>query len=81
MSISKTSTDGAKKILLYFDKDHCINSGGIAVLIRVASDRMKNLQKISFTGLSSRFQKIFHMVGLTKYTEIFPSEELALKDF
>jgi tagatose-1,6-bisphosphate aldolase len=41
MSISKTSTDGAKKILLYFDKDHCINSGGIAILIRVASESTK----------------------------------------
>jgi anti-anti-sigma factor len=77
----KVSIDGAKKILLYFDKDDYINSGGIAILIGVASESMKNEQKIRITGLSSHFQKIFHMVGLTKYTEIFPSEELALKDF
>jgi anti-anti-sigma factor len=77
----KLSTDGAKKILLYFDKDDYINSGGIAILIGVASESIKNQQKIRITGLSSHFQKIFHMVGLTKYTEIFPSEELALKDF
>jgi len=77
----KISTDGAKKILLYFDKDGYINSGGIAILIGIASEGMKNQQKIRITGLSSHFQKIFHMVGLTKYTEIFPSEELALRDF
>ena len=29
----RVSTDGAKKILLYFDKDGYINSGGIAILI------------------------------------------------
>ena len=77
----KVSTEGAKKILLYFDKDGYINSGGIAILIGVASESMKNKQKIRITGLSSHFQKIFHMVGLTKYTEIFPSEESALKGF
>ena len=77
----RISTEGAKKILLYFDPDGYINSGGIAVLIGVASESMKNKQKIRITGLSSHFQKIFHMVGLTKYTEIFPSEESALKEF
>jgi anti-anti-sigma factor len=77
----KVSADGAQKILLYFDKDGYINSGGIAILIGVASESMKNKQKIRITGLSRHFQKIFHMVGLTKYTEIFPSEESALKGF
>jgi anti-anti-sigma factor len=77
----KVSTDGAKKILLYFDKDGYINSGGIAILIGVASESRKKEQKIRITGLSSHFQKIFDMVGLTKYTEIFQTEELALKDF
>ena len=77
----KVSTGGAKKILLYFDKDGYINSGGIAILIGIASESRKNEQRIRITGLSPHFQKIFNMVGLTKYTEIFQTEELALKDF
>jgi anti-anti-sigma factor len=77
----KVTTVGAKKILLYFDKDGYINSGGIAILIGIASETRKKEQKIRITGLSPHFQKIFDMVGLTKYTEIFPTEELALKDF
>jgi len=77
----KVSTAGAKKILLYFDKDGYINSGGIAILIGIASESKKKEQKIRMTGLSDHFQKIFNMVGLTKYTEIFPTEELALQDF
>jgi anti-anti-sigma factor len=77
----KVSTDGAEKILLYFDKDGYINSGGIAVLIGIASESAKKKQTIRITGLSSHFQKIFHMVGLTKYTAIFPSEESALNGF
>ena len=77
----KVSNAGAKKILFYFDKDGYINSGGIAILIGIASESKKNGQTIRITGLSSHFQKIFNIVGLTKYTEIFPSEELALKGF
>jgi len=77
----KVTTEGVKKILLFFDKDGYINSGGIAILIGVASESVKNKQQIRITGLSSHFQKIFHMVGLTKYTQIFPSEELALRGF
>ena len=77
----KVSTGGAKKILLYFDKDGYINSGGIAILIGIASESKKKEQKIRITGLSNHFQKIFDMVGLTKYTALFPTEELALKDF
>jgi len=77
----KVSMDGAKKILLYFDKDGYINSGGIAILIGIASESRKNEQRIRITGLSPHFQKIFNMVGLTKYTEIFQTEELALRGF
>ena len=77
----KVSTDGAKKILLYFDKDGYINSGGIEVLIGIAAEGAKKKQEIRITGLSPHFQKIFHMVGLTKYTQIFPTEEAALKGF
>jgi len=77
----KVTTAGTKKILLHFDQDGYINSGGIAILIGIASESRKSGQTVRITGLSGHFQKIFNMVGLTKYTEIFPSEELALKDF
>lgn len=77
----QVSQDGAKKILLCFDRNSYINSGGIAILIGIAAESRENAQTIRMTGLSDHFKKIFHMMGLTKYTEIFPSEESALKDF
>jgi hypothetical protein len=33
------------------------------------------------TGLTAHFQKIFTMVGPTKYAKTYPSEDAALKDF
>jgi len=77
----EVSNTGAKKILLCFDKKAYINSGGIAILIGLVSESRKKEQVIRLTGLSDHFQKIFSMVGLTKYTQIFPSEEAALEKF
>ncbi len=75
------SSSGTKKILLNFDLECYINSGGIAALIGVVSESRKKEQIIRATGLSDHFQKIFNMVGLTKYIQIFPSEESALAAF
>ena len=75
------SNDKVKKILLCFDEKSYINSGGIAILIGMVSESKKREQIIRIIGLSEHFQKIFYMVGLTKYTQIFPSEERALENF
>lgn len=76
-----TSKDGTKKFLLRFDQDTYINSGGIAVLIGIASRSVKQGQVFHIAGLSDHFKKIFTMMGLTKYMKIFPSEEAALAGF
>lgn len=77
----KVTAAGAKRILLAFAPDCYINSGGIAVLIGILSESKKKEQVVRVTGLSAHFQKIFAMVGLTKYAQIYPSEEAALADF
>jgi anti-sigma B factor antagonist len=69
------------KLLLQFDKDCYINSGGLASLIDIASEGRKKAQKIHAYGLSDHFQKIFHMVGLTRCIPIFSSEEAAMEGF
>lgn len=76
----KASLEGAEKILLVFDKNCYINSGGIAALILIASESKKRDQKIIMTGVSDHFHKIFEMVGLTKYIALFPSRESAMAD-
>ena len=53
--------EGAEKIILLFDGDNYINSGGIAILIGIAAESRKKEQAIRMTGLSEHFQKIFSM--------------------
>jgi anti-sigma B factor antagonist len=75
------SSSGTKKVLLNFGLECYINSGGIAALIGIVSESRKKEQTIRATGLSDHFQKIFNMVGLTKYIQIFSSQESALTGF
>ncbi len=75
------SMNGVKKILLLFNKENYINSGGIASLILIASESKKKDQKIFMTGISDHFQKIFDMTGLLKYINFYPTEEAALTGF
>jgi anti-anti-sigma factor len=75
---------GASKILLKFQQDAYINSGGIAVLIQLLAEtkrnnQQRNNQQIGITGLSDHFKKIFNMVGITKFADIHNSVEEAIK--
>ena len=75
------SAAGAKKILIVFAPECYINSGGIAVLIGILAQTKKRAQLVRMTGLTPHFQKVFAMVGLTKYAQIWPSEHAAVANF
>ncbi|MFC1844349.1 STAS domain-containing protein [Thermodesulfobacteriota bacterium] len=69
------------KILLAFDKECYINSGGLAFLIDIASEARKKDQKMHASGLSEHFQKIFHMIGLTRCMSIYDTADSAMEEF
>ena len=72
------SSNGAVNIIFNFRENDYINSAGIAILIGVVTEARKRDQKLLMTGLSAHFQKIFRMVGLTQYADLYPSVEDAL---
>jgi anti-anti-sigma factor len=73
------TNQGTSKILLKFDHEAYINSGGIAVLIQLLAETKRNNQRIGITGLSDHFKKIFNMVGITKFANVHDSVEEALE--
>lgn len=75
----KALDQGVSKILLRFNKDAYINSGGIALLIQILAETKKNSQTAGITGLSDHFKKIFNMVGITKFAKIFDTVDAALE--
>jgi len=73
------NAQGTSKILLKFDQDAYINSGGIAVLIQLLAETRRNKQQIGITGISDHFKKIFNMVGITKFARIYSTVEEGLE--
>jgi anti-anti-sigma factor len=72
---------GARFVLLNFRQNDYINSAGIAILIGIVTEVTRNNQKLAVSGLSQHFQKIFRMVGLAQYAEIYQDEDEALTAF
>jgi anti-sigma B factor antagonist len=75
------SPDLTKRILLDFSKVEYINSSGIALIIQLMYAAGKNGQAIQTFGLSPHFQKVFTMVGITKYTKLHTDEATACAAF
>jgi anti-anti-sigma factor len=73
-----SSDDGAVNIIFNFRENDYINSAGIAILIGIVTEARKQDQKLLMTGLSIHFQKIFRMVGLTQYADLYASVDEAL---
>ena len=67
------------RILLKIEKDAYINSGGIAVLIRFLAQRHSDSQIVGLTGVSDHFRKIFRMVGITKFADIYDNVEIGVE--
>ena len=67
-----------KLILLDFTKVDYINSSGIALVIQLLIESSNSGQKVYAFGLSAHFTKVFTMVGITKYAQLFANESEAL---
>ena len=77
----KLSKNHAQNILLDFSKVAYLNSSGIALVIQMLMEANQSGQKVQIFGLTPHFQKVFTMVGLTKYTALHPDEVTAKAAF
>lgn len=77
----EVTNKGARFVLLNFRQNDYINSAGIAILIGIVTEVNRNHQKLAVSGLSQHFQKIFRMVGLAQYAEIYQNEDEAITGF
>jgi anti-sigma B factor antagonist len=71
------SVSKSQPVLLDFSKVDYINSSGIALVIQMLMEANKNGQKIAAFGLTPHFQKVFTMVGITKYAALYQDEATA----
>ncbi len=74
-------SETARRILLDFSKVEYLNSSGIALIIQMLIAANKQGRTIRSFGLSPHFQKVFTMVGITRYTSIHPDQAAACNSF
>jgi anti-sigma B factor antagonist len=85
--ISSTSKDsvlgawqnvgGNGPVLLDFTKVEYINSSGIALVIQMLMEADKTGRKVAAFGLTPHFQKVFTMVGISRYAGLHKDEQTA----
>ena len=74
-SLDKSS---CKRVLLDFQQVPYLNSSGIALVIQMVLAASGAKQQVHCFGLTPHFQKVFTMVGLSKYARLHESEAAAL---
>ncbi|NMA68765.1 MAG: STAS domain-containing protein [Desulfitobacterium sp.] len=67
-----------RALILNFSEVKYINSAGIAQLICLLKETQEKKLTVLIHGVSPHYQKIFEMVGLTKYLFLYPDEKSAL---
>ncbi len=72
--------NGAQALVLNFAGTDYINSAGIAIIISLLTEARAGAITLVICGLSAHYQKIFRMVGLTQYAEVYDSEDLAVQE-
>ncbi|MCA9743556.1 MAG: STAS domain-containing protein [Deferribacteres bacterium] len=75
----KCATPKTKHIVLDFSQVEYINSAGMSIIISMLTRAQEIQQEIRACGLSPHFQKIFNMVGLSKYIMHFENLQDALQ--
>ncbi len=69
---------GAANLVLNFALTEYINSAGIGIIISLLTEARAAGATLVICGLSPHYQKIFRMVGLTQYAEVFETEASAI---
>jgi anti-anti-sigma factor len=71
---------GAEKIVLDFDENSSINGVGLAVLNQLLERAEKEGKDVAISGLSENFRRVFDMVGITRFANIYDRVDTALEE-
>jgi anti-sigma B factor antagonist len=69
-----------KSVVINFEKTNYINSAGIATLINIIQDIGEIGGKISIAGLSTHFQKVMDIVGISDFVDIYNTDYDAIRE-
>jgi anti-anti-sigma factor len=65
------TTNGGSCIVLDLEHATTINSAGVALVLRIATECGRHEQQIAFSSLENRFATLFRMAGLTQFGTMY----------
>jgi anti-anti-sigma factor len=72
---------GTRKILLNLSGTKVVNSIGVSILIEVIEKLQEVEGKLGYYNMAPIVEKTFHIMGLSKYSSLYKTEEAALAEF
>ncbi len=72
---------GTRKILLNLSGTKVVNSIGVSILIEVIEKLQEVEGKLGYYNMAPIVEKTFHIMGLSKYSSLYKTEESALAEF
>lgn len=75
---TQATNNGARNIVLNFEKLDYMNSSGIGLLVTLLIRTQRQKQRLLAFGLNDHYRQIFELTRLNEAITIFPSEEEAL---
>ena len=76
----KEIDSGKKLFLLNLENSKVVNSIGVSILIEIIEKLQDVDGRLGYYNLAPIVEKTFNIMGLTKYSTVFKSEEEALKE-
>lgn len=76
---NKLILEDKAKVVMHFEEQATINGAGIALLTQLLLEVTKKGHKVAIAGLSDNFQRVFDVVGITRFATLQDSREEAVK--
>ena len=75
----KEIDDGKTLFLLNLEQSKVVNSIGVSILIEIIENLQDVEGRLGYYNLAPIVEKTFNIMGLTKYSSVYQSEEEALE--
>jgi anti-anti-sigma factor len=72
--------NGKNTFLINLEKTSVVNSIGVSILIEIIEKLQESNGKLAYCNLAPIVEKTFNIMGLTKYSTIYSTEEEGLSD-
>ncbi len=80
-SLDELLSQGRNRLVVDLTDVHYINSGGLRCLVSAWRKARKDGGNLVLTGLRSRVNEVFTMVGFDKVFDVYPNRTLAMQSW